>query len=274
MKTFKTFALSISAGLLALTLVTASTPLFAEAATEVAGPTAIQAPVDELTGQEAEDMQFMVEEEKLARDVYLTLYDEWNVSVFQNISGAEQMHMDAVSTLLSTYGVENPTVGNDIGQFTNPDLQALYDQLADTGSQSLADALKVGGAIEEIDILDLERTIADTDKADIVQVYERLKAGSENHLRAFSSTLERMTGEVYAPQYMDQGAYDAILSGSNGHGQGGQQGHGNNGGQGHGGGQGNGGGQGHSGSQGQGAHGGQSQSGSGDGLRDGSCLTS
>lgn len=273
MKTFKTLAISISASLLALTLVTVGAPLFAEAATEATAPSAVQAQADEITGQEAEDIQFMVEEEKLARDVYLTLFDEWNVAVFQNISGAEQMHMDAVRTLLSAYGVDDPTAGAEIGQFTDPDLQDLYNQLVDTGSQSLADALKVGGAIEEIDILDLEERIAQTDKADIVQVYESLMAGSENHLRAFTSTLERQTGEVYAPQYMDQNAYDAILSGSNGHGNNnGGRGQGAGGAQGHGGGQGNGGGQGHSGGQGQGAHGSQGQSGSG--SRDGSCLKS
>ena len=35
------------------------------------------------------------------------------------------------------------------------------------GSQSLAEALKVGAAIEEIDILDLEKSLAQDDNADI-----------------------------------------------------------------------------------------------------------
>ncbi len=68
-----------------------------------------------------------------------------------------------------------------------------------TGSESLAAALLVGGDIEEIDILDLEERIEGTDKADIIQVYDRLLSGSENHLRAFVSTYERQTGEDYAP---------------------------------------------------------------------------
>jgi hypothetical protein len=50
--------------------------------------------------------------------------------------------------------------------------------------------------------------------ADVQQVYSNLLAGSENHLRAFTQTLSRQTGETYVPQYMDQTAYDAIVAGS------------------------------------------------------------
>ncbi len=74
--------------------------------------------------------------------------------------------------------------------FSNPDLQALYDQLIAQGSQSLQDAFLVGAAIEEIDILDLEERIAQTDKADIQLVYQSLLQGSENHLRAFVRVME------------------------------------------------------------------------------------
>jgi len=59
----------------------------------------------------------------------------------------------------------------------------LYDQL-------VADALRVGAAVEEIDILDLEERIAQTDKAEIQLVYENLAKGSRNHLRALTSTPE------------------------------------------------------------------------------------
>lgn len=230
MKNIKTLAFSIFGGLLALTVVTFGTPISAEAATEVAAPTAIQAPADEITDQEA--LQFMVEEEKLARDVYLTLYEEWNSRIFQNIAGAEQTHMDAIRTLFTTYDVDDPTEGNDIGVFENDELRALYVGLVETGSQSLADALKVGAAIEEIDILDLEEYIAATDNADIELVYENLLKGSENHLRAFVSTLEQQTGEVYVSQYMVQADYDAIINAdteTGGNGQGGSNsGDGNN----------------------------------------------
>jgi len=169
-------------------------------------------PAGELTAMEAGGLAFMREEEKLARDVYLTLYEVWNMPIFQNIAGSESTHMDAVLTVLERYGLEDPSAGKAVGVFENPALQGLYDELVDLGNQSLADALKVGAAIEEIDILDLEERLAQTERSDISMVYESLLKGSRNHLRSFTSTFERQTGEVYVPQYMSQEAYSTITA--------------------------------------------------------------
>jgi hypothetical protein len=153
----------------------------------------------------------MREEEKLARDVYLALYERWEVQTFANIAGSEDTHMEAVKTLLDRYGLSDPVEGKAAGEFLNEELQALYDQLLDQGNRSLVDALKVGAAIEEIDILDLEEYIAQTDKADIQRVYESLMRGSRNHLRAFVSSLERQ-GVDYEPVYLSPEAYEEILN--------------------------------------------------------------
>jgi len=87
--------------------------------------------------------------------------------------------------------------------FANPALQALYDQLMEDGSQSLADALRVGALVEEVDIIDLETYIAQTDNEDVLLVYQNLLKGSYNHLRAFTSTLEKQTGEIYQLQLLE-----------------------------------------------------------------------
>jgi hypothetical protein len=173
-----------------------------------------QTPEDDLSNIEKAGLLFMREEEKLARDTYLTLYDKWSVNTFQNISRSEQNHMDAVKTLLDLYGLEDPVGNNGIGVFTDPALQELHDKLVAEGKQSLSSALRVGAAIEEIDILDLEERIAQTDKADIQEIYENLTRGSQNHLRAFTSVLERQTGETYEPQYLSQEVYDSIINAS------------------------------------------------------------
>ncbi|NCB02187.1 MAG: DUF2202 domain-containing protein, partial [Spirochaetia bacterium] len=62
-----------------------------------------------------EGILLMREEEKLARDVYLTLYEKWNLRTFSNIARAEQKHMDAVAYLLSTKGIEDPVKEAKIG---------------------------------------------------------------------------------------------------------------------------------------------------------------
>jgi len=156
----------------------------------------------------------MREEEKLAKDVYLGLYDLWGLNIFQNIAGSEQTHTEAVKNLLDLFNIEDPADTSPTGVFANQDLQKLYDDLMAVGAQSLGDALKVGTAIEEIDILDLQEYLETTQNEEIRRVYQNLLRGSENHLRAFTNTLEQQTGEIYEPQFMSQVEYDAVVTGS------------------------------------------------------------
>ncbi len=169
------------------------------------------AAASQLTAAEAAALRYMREEEKLAHDVYLALYEKWGTPIFKNISNSEQTHTDAIKTLLARYGVADPAAGKAAGVFTDLKLQDLYNQLVEQGRQSLADALRVGAAIEEIDILDLQERIAQTGQADIRLVYDNLTKGSRNHLRSFVATLKTQTGATYQPQYLSQEAYQAIV---------------------------------------------------------------
>ena len=178
-----------------------------------------------LSDAEVADLVFMREEEKLARDVYLTLYNTWGLQVFNNIAASEQTHTDSIKGLLDAYGIADPVVNDTVGVFTNPELQALYNQLAATGSSSLVDALKVGAAIEEIDINDLYKAMAETPQPTILQVYASLLAGSENHLRSFVSTLNAQ-GVDYAPLYLSVDTYNTIIGSAMNTQQGASQGQG------------------------------------------------
>jgi len=197
------------------------------------GPDSNQAPTGELSEAEAEGIRFMREEEKLARDVYLVLYDRWDMQVFTNIANSEATHMEAIKTLIDRYELDDPAAGRESGEFANEELQTLYNRLVEQGSKSLVDALKVGAAIEEIDILDLQEYIAQTDKPDIQTVYGNLLRGSRNHLRAFVSNLERQ-GVTYEPSYLSSEQYQETISSGveRGRGQGGQGGRGDQSGQG------------------------------------------
>ncbi len=164
-----------------------------------------------LSDDEVAGLTYMREEEKLARDVYLTLYDTWGDIVFSNIARSEQRHTDAVKYLLDLYDIPDPVVDDSVGVFTNPDLQTLYGQLVEQGQQSLEAALQVGATIEEIDILDLEEWLEKTDNANIITVFQNLERGSDHHLRAFVFRLEAVSGETYTPQYLSQEQYGGTL---------------------------------------------------------------
>lgn len=146
------------------------------------------AAVAELDG-DAAAIVFMREEEKLARDVYTVLAEAWGLQTFVNITASEQQHMDAVAGLLDAYGIPDPAATTAPGEFRDADLQALYDELIAKGLQSPRDALEVGVLIEETDIADLAER-ASTDPT-VQAVWDRLTAGSQNHLRAFTNALAR-----------------------------------------------------------------------------------
>jgi hypothetical protein len=131
-------------------------------------------------------LQYLVEEEKLARDVYAYLAANVTSQKFSNIMKSEQTHMDNVAVILKKYNFFNPTLTRAAGVFRDQELQALYNELTEKGSASVAEAFAVGIAIEELDISDLKKMLKATSMpADMRDMMERLLKASYNHLAAF-----------------------------------------------------------------------------------------
>lgn len=173
----------------------------------------------ELDETEIEDLLFMREEEKMARDVYRVLYEKWGNAVFANIAASEEKHMAAMANLLAFYGLSDPVTSDDIGVFSNEAIADLYGDLCDEGLMSETGALLVGGRIEEIDIIDLWAALNRTEEERIHKVYQNLLEGSYNHLAAFVYNYELLTGESYAPQLLTdekeesgEGEYDYVMN--------------------------------------------------------------
>jgi hypothetical protein len=162
---------------------------------------------DDISAADAEALTFMVNEEKLAHDLYVEFADAWGLRVFENIPRAEQQHTDAVRSLLDAYGMDDPTEGLDPGEFSVPALQDLYDTLLAEGLESSTQALAVGALVEETDIEDLRDRETTTEAIDTVFSY--LEAGSENHLRAFVKNLSR-AGVDYEAQVLSDSEVDSL----------------------------------------------------------------
>ena len=131
-------------------------------------------------------LQYIIEEEKLARDVYLYLAENVTSSKFANIARSEQTHIDQIAVVLKTYNYFNPTTTRAPGVFRDKTLQALYDTLIAQGSTDVAAAFQVGRDIEELDIKDLQVMLKSTMPADMKLALNNLLKGSYNHLAAFS----------------------------------------------------------------------------------------
>ncbi len=169
-------------------------------------------PVEPLSEAEIDALNFMREEELLAKDVYVMLYSIYNVPVFNNISKSETQHAQAVGTLMVKYGLPDPALNHVAGVFVNADLQALYTSLVAQGSTTLISASTVGATIEDLDIKDLQNQITtDIDNQDILFVFGNLERGSRNHMRAFNRQLTAQ-GVTYTPQFISQESFDQIIS--------------------------------------------------------------
>ncbi len=152
------------------------------------GSPAAGSAVTSLTDAQKSTILFMREEEKLARDVYLTMDDLWDGDIFANIADSEQRHMDAIGQLITRYGLEDPVGNNAIGVFKNTELAALYQDLIAQGSASLQEALKVGVLVEKTDIEDLEKALSIQGlPTSVRRVFTNLLAASQRHLEAFET---------------------------------------------------------------------------------------
>jgi len=180
-------------------------------------------------------LEFMCEEEKLARDVYITLGARHPEStIFGRIDDSEERHKCSVADMLEKYGVPNPSTNDNVGVFTGEAygwyFTERYNALVEKGTATVLDALYVGAFIEELDMLDINQCpmvivetdngINDvsecgkiyTDKPDIQRLYGSLLEGSENHLRAYVLNIEKKIGEGnYTAQVLTQEQVDAIL---------------------------------------------------------------
>lgn len=150
-----------------------------------------------LTEAQREALFYIFQEEKVARDVYITLgelYPEENT--FAMIQLSEQRHIDAVGRLCETYGIEISEVDlglESVGSFVLESLQTLYDTMITQGKIELIEALYVGKEIEITDIDDLEAA-KEGMPDDVVKVLDYLLQGSSNHLAAFERAIERVEG--------------------------------------------------------------------------------
>jgi hypothetical protein len=220
--------------LIAITLTAAVSTLGAYSANLLAGKALNSTGLDAV---EASHLTFMREEEKLARDVYLTLAGMYpNQEVFNTIATmSEQTHADTMRDKLAQFNLPDPNpetnnLPDSIGVFLGEEwgwyFTEKFDALTRAARTSELDALYVGALIEELDMHDIvvcPEVMIDrgypapcglkyTDASALINAYNSLIDGSESHLRAYVGQIEAVIGVGnYEAQYLTQAEVDAIL---------------------------------------------------------------
>uniref|UniRef100_A0A7S3KY53 DUF2202 domain-containing protein n=1 Tax=Amphora coffeiformis TaxID=265554 RepID=A0A7S3KY53_9STRA len=178
----------------------------------VAGPDVVP-----LTDVERDELLFMRQEEKMARDVYRYHYRCWGelyptAIVFDRIADSEQQHMGRMGELITYYSLVDPVTSNDEGNFTDTTLTKMYEDLTKNCNEyeSLMEAFEVGAFIEETDIFDLRLAKNATVQAPLERAYGSLLKASYNHYNAFVRQIKAQGG-TYVPRVISAGDSEAIL---------------------------------------------------------------
>ncbi|WP_418640981.1 DUF2202 domain-containing protein [Sulfurimonas sp. ST-27] len=184
---------------------------------------ALLSPASTLTQEAKDTLAYMGNEERLAHDIYLTLYNYHlesgiEIKTLYNIAtNSETVHTTDMQLLIKKYitsldeftnvdAAQNLPDANlsyldmsvselPAGQYNIQAIQNLYDTLVAKGKQSQQDALEVGCMVEVTDINDLDEDIAiaqDSNASDVVTVFNFLRDGSYTHYWAFDTALKNI----------------------------------------------------------------------------------
>ena len=172
---------------------------------------------ENMTQELKNSLAYMGNEERLAYDVYMNLYNfhETNNSMeikqFKNIAEKSEMkHVGIVQSLVQRYNlgeddltdVAKGVADNNVtfenmpsGEYDIEAIQTLYNTLYDLGIQSQENALKVGCMVEVTDIEDLDKYIElaeESNATDVLEAFDVLRDGSYSHYWSFDKGLKNI----------------------------------------------------------------------------------
>ena len=161
----------------------------------------------ELSQSDRTALQFQIDEERMARELYTAFGAQWDLRPFTRIPDAESRHEAALRALAARAGMTVPAATP--GRFATAEVQKRHDTLLARGRESAEAALRAGAFVEEQDIADLRTLAAATDSAELRQVVAALERASGHHLAACVRTLAAR-GVTYTPQVLAADAYATL----------------------------------------------------------------
>jgi len=184
-------------------------------------PTINSSQTYDLSQANRDDLAYMGNEERLAYDVYMALYDYHKsrgttIRQFENIAtNSETKHIETVRALVNKYNISSddltildrapvassstPQSSLPSGKYDISSIQNLYNDLITKGRRSVQDALEVGCMVEVTDINDLNPKIDNAMSSgakDLEDAFRFLRDGSYNHYWAFDKGLKNIGVEA------------------------------------------------------------------------------
>jgi hypothetical protein len=164
----------------------------------------------ELTSKE-NIVLYLIEQEKLARDLYGVLDTIWVTDVFNRMVNDELQHMDKLSAVAAEFMIDVPNHFNEYkpGQFVNADLRTLYLDLLADANFSLEDAYRACANLEERKIMNLRTALKEPNFDLEIATYKTLLIGAEDNLKFFIRALVEMNSG-YLPILMSESEFEFL----------------------------------------------------------------
>lgn len=158
-------------------------------------------------------MQWMYDQEKLARDLSQELYDEWEEPNFANMVVTHQRHMNELEVTMRRYSLNPPADTNEPGGYRDEQHVELFAELKRRAEEGPLEAVKAVAFLQELHIFEYRLHVELTAEKPVKDTFERLLAGSKNHLRMWAWLVSYLTPpeHYYHAQMLGQQDVDTIL---------------------------------------------------------------
>jgi hypothetical protein len=149
---------------------------------------AVTAPSGTLNTAQRTALADVAEQQQLARDLYRAFAAQYDNTMLDHAADAAASQLDAVRTLMTRYGVADPTAGETAGAYSDQSVQATYDRLLAQGQGGYDNALTVLRTLEAAHVTALTNDLSGLTAPDVRQVYNRLLSLSAMYQAMFAQS--------------------------------------------------------------------------------------
>lgn len=164
---------------------------------------------DSISEDDQKALLYLIEEQKMARDVCALLGEKHGVKLFTSYSQKAQAQMVRLEELYKTYKPEYQ-LDKTPGTYVNLKIQDLYQYYVSEGVVSLNEGFRAGAKIADASIYGIENIMSGTQNTKLHGVYGIVRCGSGNQLRSFVNMLVG-NGEMFMPEYITMKHYRDIM---------------------------------------------------------------
>jgi hypothetical protein len=158
-------------------------------------------------------LEWIYDQEKLARDLNRKLFEDWEDQNFSNTAVANQRHMNELEATMNHYGLNPPAYSDQAGTYRDEEHVEMFAELQRRAEEGPLEAIMAVAYLQELNIVQYRAYIELSEEKPLRNTFERLLAGNKNHLRLFAWLVSYLTPpeHYYHAQMLGQQDVDTIL---------------------------------------------------------------